>query len=167
MNFVSGTKCLVGQIFSGPKNFKWKLVPKKAHIWLSAGFLTPVSTPESDSPSKITSIKGLGRIFFGCLHKNAWRDEFFQGHKIFLRLTLCWKNLKWKVVPQKAQICPCSGFLTPISTPESDSPRKITSIKGLGRVFFGFLHKKRLAGRIFSEGTKFFYDWPHSEYSIQ
>ena len=65
------------------------------------------------------------------------------------------------MVPKKAQICPCSGLLTPISTPESDSPRKITSIKGLGRFFFSFLHKKRLAGQIFSEGTNFFCDWPY------
>ena len=93
----------------------------------------------------------------------AGGTDFFRGMKFFLRLTLCWKkeNLKWKVVPQKAQIWPCAGFPTPISTPESDSPRKITSIKGLGRVFFGFLHKMCLAGRIFSEGTKFFYDWSY------
>ena len=89
--------------------------------------------------------------------------DFFQGHKFFLRLTLCWKNIKWKVVPKKAQIWPCAGFPTPISTPESNSPRKNTSIKGLGTVFFGFLHKKCLAGRIFSEEWNFFYEWPYVE----
>ena len=88
--------------------------------------------------------------------QNAWQDEFFQGPKIFLRLTLCWKNLKWKVVPKKANIWPCARFLTPILTLEYNSPRKITSIMVLRRVFFGFLHKKRLAGRIFSEGRNFF-----------
>ena len=95
-------------------------------------------------------------FFSASFIKNALRDEFFQGLKIFLRLTLCWKNLKWKVVPQKAQIWPCAGFPTPISTPESDSPRKTTSIDGLGRVFFGFLHKKRLAGRILFAAQNFF-----------
>merc|ERR1712001_28118 len=47
-------------------------------------------------------------------------------------------------------------FPTPISTPESNYPRKITSIKGLGTIFFGFLHKKCLAGRIFSGAQNFF-----------
>ena len=82
--------------------------------------------------------------------------DFFRGRFFFKKLTLCWKNLKWKVVLQKAQIWPCAGFLTPISTPESNSPRKLTSIEGLGTVFFGFLHKMCLAGRIFSEGRNFF-----------
>ena len=39
---------------------------------------------------------------------------------------------------------------------ESDSPQKITSINGLGRVFFGFLHKKWLAGRILFAAQNFF-----------
>ena len=54
------------------------------------------------------------------LSKFEVRDEFCQQYKMpggtnffrgtFLRLTLCWKNLKWKVVPKKAQIWLCAGF---------------------------------------------------------
>ena len=93
--------------------------------------------------------------FWSMLHA-AGHTSFGISEDYFCGVTLCWKNLKWIVVPKKAQIWPCFGFPTPISTPESNSPRKNTSIKGLGTVFFGFLHKKCLAGRIFSGVIIFF-----------
>ena len=137
------------------KNLKWRVVPKKAQIWPCAGFLSSVSTPESDSPRKITSIKGLGTVFFGFLHKKRLAGRIFSEGRNFFTIDPMLEKSQVKSGPKKAQIWPCAGFFTPISTPESNSPRKNTSIKGLGTVFFSFLHKKCLAGRIFS-GRFFF-----------
>ena len=76
--------------------------------------------------------KGSQKGFFRLpSQKTPGGTDFFRGRFFLKKLTLCWKNLKWKVVPKKAQIWPCAGFLTPISTPESNSPRKLTSIEGL------------------------------------
>ena len=88
--------------------------------------------------------------------KRGWRDEFFHVAKIFLRLTLCWKKSQVKSGPQKSPnltICRVShsSFDTGIQFSTQNHIYKL-SRKG----FFGFLHKKCLAGQIFSEGGKIF-----------
>ena len=90
------------KFFQGPKISSEKWSHKKSKFDHVPGF-PPQFWHRNPILHKKSHLYRVSEGFFSASFiKSGWRDEFFQGAKIFLRLTLCWKNFKWKVVPQKA-----------------------------------------------------------------
>ena len=80
--------------------------------------------------------------------KMAGRTSFEMLENFFSGMTLYWKKSQVKSGSHKRSNLTAWWASHPISTPESNSPRKSTCISSLGRVFFYFLLGKLLTVQV-------------------